>query len=686
MQTDQPNQTVTHQNQADNIHIHHAGNAAEPAAQRCSLPTRRPFFGREEELARIAEALSPDSRSWGVLIDGPGGIGKTALAIEAGHLAPTQHFALKVFLSAKVRELLADGEAPLDDYLLPNFMALLSELARELGESNIERLDPQQRANSLRRSLANYQALLVIDNLETFQDAEQKRVFQFLDKLPASCKALVTSRRRTDTYGGVPIRLDRLQQPAALQMLANLAAHYPRLARADERERVALYEATTGNPLLIRWTVGQLGRGHCATVKDACEFLHHAPPDNDPLEYIFGDLLDTFTDSESAALSALVHFRGFAEVKWLATLADLPAVKIQTAVEDLADRALLLADANAETFHLPPLAAKFIRNKRPEPVRQSGERLDAAVYALVMENGYEEYERFPELEAEWETIAAALPRFIAGDNEQLQAVCDALDRYLEFSGRWDERLWLFKQAEARADTAKDFYNAGWRAYWVGWIYQLRGIASEVLVSAERAKQHWEEASTGTLEKAAVMQLLGLGHRLNKDYVAALDALHENLKLERSLTNASTNIAGALNDIAETEHSNKNYEIAEQTCHEALQMAKKLNDTGMIATYTGNLAELALDKKSWAKGHELAQEALTLSNKIGRKELIAANCRSIAQALAEQQNATEGLPYAQRAVEIFTQLQINPEEMQKAQQTLQQCEAQIAAETNPQQHD
>lgn len=40
---------------------------------------------------------------------------------------------------------------------------------------------------------------------------------------------------------------------------------------------------------------------------EACEYLKNAPKDNDPLEYIFGDLLDTFSASETAVLAALTH-------------------------------------------------------------------------------------------------------------------------------------------------------------------------------------------------------------------------------------------------------------------------------------------------------------------------------------------------------------------------------------------
>ena len=125
-----------------------------------------------------------------------------------------------------------------------------------------------------------------------------KRLDEFLGRLPAACKAIVTSRRRADIDARV-VRLDRLERKDALDLMAELAKNNRHLQKATEQERGDLYEITNGNPLLIRWTVGQLGRegSHCRTIPEVCEFLKSAPPSggNDPLEYIFGDLLDTFT-------------------------------------------------------------------------------------------------------------------------------------------------------------------------------------------------------------------------------------------------------------------------------------------------------------------------------------------------------------------------------------------------------
>lgn len=43
-----------------------------------NLPSLESFVGRDQELRYIADALDSESRTWGALIDGPGGIGKTS--------------------------------------------------------------------------------------------------------------------------------------------------------------------------------------------------------------------------------------------------------------------------------------------------------------------------------------------------------------------------------------------------------------------------------------------------------------------------------------------------------------------------------------------------------------------------------------------------------------------------------
>jgi tetratricopeptide (TPR) repeat protein/pimeloyl-ACP methyl ester carboxylesterase len=638
-----------------------------------SLPPQPYFFGREKELGIIADAILPEARTWGALIDGPGGIGKTALAIRAGYLAPAANFERKIFLSAKVRALTPAGEQKLKDLMLPDYIALLTELARELGQENIAQIDRNERAKAVHHALTDVRALIVIDNVETFPERERDRLYHFLSCLPAACKAIVTCRRRADIDARV-IRLDRLERKDALDLMAELARNNRHLQKATEYERNDLYEITHGNPLLIKWVVGQLGRegSLCRTIPEACVFLETAPKGNDPLEYIFGDLIDTFTESEISVLAALAHFTQPAQVRWIADVAGIAEATALTALEDLTDHALLVSDEGAQSFFLPPLAATFLRRKRPEVITQTADRLTNRVYALALENGYQEFERFPVLEAEWPAIAATLPLLVQGKNDLLQNMCDALRDFLDFSGRWDEWLALCQQAEEKALAASDFYNAGWAAHWVGWVHCLQGRSPDTLASAARCASHWDKAQrVGARERAIAVHLRGLGHKLAENYPAAIEAYQEALSLWQAIAPESRDVAAGLNSLAAVKHKQKEYAAAERFYREALRIAKRATDDEGVATFTGNLAELALDREDWAVAETLAREALELSEKVGRQDIIGGDCERLAKARARQGKPQEGLPFARRAIEILARLH-QTDDLEEAQAALKEC--------------
>jgi len=633
-----------------------------------NLPSLQPFFGREEELRKIADALDPESRTWGALIDGPGGMGKTSLAVRAAYEALPEHFKKIVFVSLKSRELDDDGVRDLSEFLISGLAELLNELARELGHAEITKATEGQRPRLLLDALRGTRTLLVLDNLESLRKPERDVVFTFVKKLPVGCKAILTSRFRIGSAAEELI-LEKLSESAALDTLAKLAESNARLARTNEEERRNLYRETGGKPLLLRWTAGQIGRGSCITLADAIAFLRSCPEGNDPLEFIFGDLVDDFTQAETRVLCALTYFTLPAKLDHISEVAECQSVEADLGLRSLVNRSLVVPSEELKTFTLVPLVANFLRKKKPTVVAKIGRHLEKCAYALIVENGYD-YERFPVLDSAWPTIAAALPHFRGAKNDQLQIVCAALTDFLDFTGLWDEWVALSRDAEGRAVMAKDFLNAGWRAYHIGWNHYLRSQPTEVIACAKRAQSYWCKAQAGAHEQAAATSLRGLGHQLAKDYVAAIPAFREAVELWSSLGRESKEVAMGLNYLGIAERLSGELDSAERNYREALRIAHVAHYDEGVATYTGNLALLALTRKDWSQAEVLARNALQISERVGRVELIALDCDRLAKALLRQGKKAEALPYAQRAVEIFTRLGLP--NLEAAQATVAEC--------------
>lgn len=638
-----------------------------------NLPSLQPFFGREEELRKIADALDPESRTWGALIDGPGGMGKTSLAVRAAYDAPPDAFKKLVFVSLQSRELDDDGVRDLSGFLISGLAELLNELARELGHAEIAKATEDQRPRLLHDALRGTRTLLILDNLESLTKPERDVVFTFVKKLPSGCKAILTSRRRIGS-GAEELILQKLTEEAALATLAKLAENNPALAKTSEAERLDLYRETGGKPLLLRWTAGQIGRGSCVTLADAIAYLRSCPEENDPLEFIFGDLVEDFSADETRVLCALTYFTLPAKVEHIAELGGRPEAETDRALRSLINRSLVVPSEELKTFALVPLVGDFLRKKKPDIVAETGDRLEKRAYVLVVENGYQKYDRFRVLDRAWPTIAAALPCFLAGPNDRLETVCAALTSFLEFTGRWDELFAFSRDAETRAVAVKDFLNAGWRAYFAGFVHSLRRQSQEVFASADRAEAHWHQAQAGTREWATALRLRGRGHQVAKHYAAALNSYREAVDLWRSLGRESNGVALSLSDLAEVESLSGDLAAAERDYREALRIAKTVAYREGVANITGNLAALALVREDWPDAEALAREALPLSEKIGRQELIALDCHCLAEALVRQDKKAEARPHSQRAVDIFTRLGLH-EQLTAARTILAQCEVQ-----------
>jgi len=256
--------------------------------------------GREDELSKLLEYLSPQNRDFRCAITGVGGIGKTTLALEAGwECAAEEYFEAVVWFSAKECFLVNNQlqrhptKSNLNSLLETILLVFSTKEKKEFSSKEELRIAVQD-------LLSKYRTLIIIDNLESAFDPELN-IF-ITEEIPIPSETLTTDRRNVSVQNIIP--LSGFSDKQIREIITKQCAEKKFSLSNDDIDKIILNIG--GIPLGIEWAIGQLAIGHWDINKLATHLSGH---DSKPiLDYLFQNSWDSIQNHSKKVLSLLAFF------------------------------------------------------------------------------------------------------------------------------------------------------------------------------------------------------------------------------------------------------------------------------------------------------------------------------------------------------------------------------------------
>jgi len=569
------------------------------------------LIGREAELAELADLLADPTRRLITLV-GPGGIGKTRLAITASTAnAPT-------FENGAVFVNLASVSA--SDMLAT---AILNALGQPIEPAT----DPDQQ---LIKYLRNREVLLVLDNFEHLLDGVDL-IIRLLQQA-AEVTLLVTSRERLALQAEQVFELEGLSLSAAEQLFVQRAQQAQRkFQRQPQAEAITrICQLTAGLPLAIELAASTVNAQSCASIADEITTslrtlvtkYRDLPERHRSLWATFEHSWQSLSGDEQRAFQQLAVFRGGFDLAAAQAIIDTSANTLSA----LIDKSLVRRDLNGR-FDLHELLRQYAGEKLALTAEAAAtEARHSAYYLQLLHAQVERFSRTRQFEVlalltpEADNVGAAW-RWAVSQHQWAIIQSAALDliSWHDYQARNTEGYHLFAAAIEclQLDTSSEESLAAERASAEGQVltghgYFLWRIGHNLPAQRDlqRGLDRLRRADDliGTADNliglGAVSASLGL-------HAEALSHFEESAVLYARLEDR-TGHALAILQTGIVNRACGDYAAARTAMGFAISEYRQLGDQKMVANSLSHYARLLVFADEIDRAYEAAQASLTLS--------------------------------------------------------------------------
>ncbi|MDV2503657.1 MAG: tetratricopeptide repeat protein [bacterium] len=613
------------------------------------------FFGRYEELTRLSELLS-DTSVRSVNITGLGGIGKSSLTEEAA-LRNSHRFGALIKANAR----------GVPDFSLTHvFNAIDEVLQLRLGAI----ADEGEKAARAAQGLNSNHSLLVLDNLETLAEAEQRRIADFLKRLDplTRSKALLTMRPHIEVFeeldGAANVPLHGLDLEASCLLIEDEARHKtPPIAyligEYNRSNQEALAEAAFFHPFLMKTAVGRLTRTDLDSTLEDLKNLK-GPFEEKCQEWLDGQLALLEEDGQRL-LPRLSVFVGSADKKAIDAVCG-EGISVGQALDEAWQASLVDYEPNLRRYSLHQIVLDYVTTKGalPQEEHQTLQAAHAQVFldmAKILNTSMRSEYQVPAsglFRLEWGNMRAGFEWARANENGEMTADYGiAVGEMLDLVGLWAEAELIQEIALQAAVEMGDRQRQAVLTGNLGIMKQNLGKMDEALEAYKGSLRIFKQlGNRGSI--ANILSQVGMVHHDQGRYGMAMKVYNKSLKIREKLGDRQ-GIATSLHQMGMIHQDQGRYDDAQEAYQQSLKIKEPLGDRRSIAATLHQMGTLHQHQGRYDEAQEAYQQSLKIKEPLGSRRGIAATLHQMGMLHQHQGRDEEALEAYQQSLETFKQL-------------------------------